>query len=231
MSDEAALLRAVRAHPIDSTPKLVLADYYDENGLSSHARVWRHFGGYDADNVRVKAYTASKKAFDHSDRLTGGTSTLHEPTGDPTRDPEAAARIHMFMARHHNTAAEDHEFQFTSATVPDHLNAAKAHTEAAHALSPGLRAHAATFQTEDTPMTSAAYRHANRATGTGAARGRVPDDDTKAEQHTIAADVHEELARRVVSSDSLEQHRRAGQHLHAARLHREAAAHYARETT
>lgn len=44
-SDHAALLAAVKARPHDQTPKLVMADWHDDNGRASHAEVWRHFGG------------------------------------------------------------------------------------------------------------------------------------------------------------------------------------------
>ena len=52
MSDRDALLAAIRAHPDEDTPRLVLADYLDENGEEDRAAglVWRV---KDADNYYV----------------------------------------------------------------------------------------------------------------------------------------------------------------------------------
>jgi uncharacterized protein (TIGR02996 family) len=50
-SDEAALHRATHAAPLDETPHLVLADYYDDNNEPEKAAAHRIMGGRSANEV------------------------------------------------------------------------------------------------------------------------------------------------------------------------------------
>lgn len=219
MSDEAALLRAVRANPTESTPKLVLADYHDDNGRPLHAAVWRAFGGYDADNPRVRAYAASKQAYAHADPLS------------KSHDPEHAARDHLLRAIDHTDEAEGIRNYADEYDVPagrrahdKHVAAAKAHTEAAHALSPGLRAHAATESILDQDREDVTTRRAHSFSANAVAHGPRPHNGTKSKYHARAADTLASLA-----ANNSTPHNLRGGYEQAARLHREAADYYAHE--
>lgn len=226
-ADHAALLAAVKDRPHDTTPKLVLADWYDDHGMSSHAQVWRHFGGHGGeDNVRAKAFAATEGT-NNTDR-TPLTTMLGK--GVAQHDPESAARHHLSMAAEHldrmgyheeianDENYADHERRDNRHLQRGHETAAAAHTEAAHALSPGVKAHAATEAVAD-----AGYGGSPRFE-----EARRFSRSTTVRPTTAKAGGHETAARLLTRyADEVPDGPVRGKLQEAAGLHREAAAHYA----
>ncbi len=113
-SDEAALKRAIHERPMDDTPQLVLADYYDDNGRPDEAEARRflvnelkrpgdefgqspifHVPGY-ARRIRPHVLTAA----DEMDR-----SYADAPHEDKTALSTRALQIREIARATHNTAA------------------------------------------------------------------------------------------------------------------------------
>lgn len=161
-------------------------------------------------------------------------------------DPEAAARHHLRYAETHTDLADTHEgaaggeeaarFQRRDDEymAGEHRKSASLHLAAAHALSPGLKARAASQKALDhTDMTGFASTvqletEANRRSeqaiaGPFPASGKAPSLKSRVNNHLKAADAHDKLENAVPGSSSRE---RRDAHAEAAHLHREAAAHY-----
>lgn len=129
--DEHALLAAVRDHPHDETPRLVLADYYDDNSMPHEAAYHR---GVVASR---RAHGMTQLAGEHIERHYGSLD------GATFRRDHQYARQYSGYARgqlgddpeNHMNSLLRGGYGFVSGAASDHLTSSDSHTSAAYEAS------------------------------------------------------------------------------------------------
>ena len=170
-TDEAALLRSVHASRGDATPRLIYADWLDDNGRPQEAAMHRYiadpserhrdlFVGQHGGDASRAAFVLSNHAYDraqsHHDarNLREGTdsyaaqdawnATRSAHWAAESKDPVIASRHHYAAGTRHNTAATWFTSQMdTGAAFPDATHDAVAELHNLHTAAGLLHRHVA----------------------------------------------------------------------------------------
>ncbi len=151
--DEAALLRTVHQNPRDATPRLVLADYYDDNDRPQEAAMHRYIaeptdrhrdlfvgqhGGRTSDAAHQLSHHIYKQAFAHGDKFPAADEPPYDPAYRVARNAGYAADEGSVgpgrMDRHHRAAEGHAEEARNYETLPSRHNLPPASVDAAAEL-------------------------------------------------------------------------------------------------